>query len=72
MLVNLIVLLGGIWGFHFTWKQRHKSGCTFFLAPSVSSIKNPIAFKFILYVHFVIYGLCIIAGAYRLVFGITT
>ena len=71
MLVNIAILLLGTWGCHYTWTKRSKSGGSPFF-DMASSVHNPVAYKFAIGIRIFIFGLCIIVGLYRIVFGIVT
>lgn len=70
MLVNLLLLALGAWGLYYTWTRRSKAGSSPFFGMA-SPVRYPKAYIFAVGLRLVIFGMCLIAGGYRLIFGIT-
>jgi hypothetical protein len=66
---NLVLVALGAWGMYFTWTRRHQSGGRLFF-DLASSVRSPWAYRFAIGLRLVIFGLCLLVGMYRLVFGI--
>lgn len=71
MIVNIAILLLGVWGTHYTWTGRKKSGGSLFF-DMASSVRNPFAYRFAVGLRLFIFGLCVCVSLYRIVFGIVT
>ncbi len=69
MLVNIFLLISGIWGIWYCLKYRSRAGIdTFF--DYASPTTHPTAHVFVIGLRLLIFGLCAAVGSYRLLFGI--
>ena len=69
MAANLIIALLGAWGVHYTWTRRARAGSSLFL-DLASPVRNPKMYAFAIGLRLAIFGACLAAGVYRILFGI--
>ena len=69
MTTNLILLLLGAWGVHYTWTRRARAGSSLFL-DLASPVRHPKMYAFAIGLRLVIFGTCLAVGVYGMLFEI--